>query len=1193
MRRRKFFNLFLLTAVTVVLCCLMLAACNGEYGGGHTVPDLKQNEVLHIERNRLSFAKDMEIDSADVIARCNVMFRGDGGEELYATAEQLESGIIEYEEFDLSETGSNKQVKITYKGTANYIFYDVNEYTVNFYTDEEQTNLWTSAPASASLSEDLGLAVWVNINSFNYSTDADVREYDEDGAARFEGWYDSSRNSVTGLYSLSAPTAGNERVLNLHAHYMEEEEFALLDLSYDESGRRVFSGWRGAETDRVRIPEGVTYVDFSKVFKQEISFSSLHIPSTARIATPFMSPIDSDKLAYITVDKGSLSYSSYGGALYSKDFSTLYYMPSSAKNVEFHSACTEFASYSCAYWQETEVTIPESVGTLGHYCFAYSELREVNGLGNVKTIMSGVFYNSNVVSYRDGDVALYNVISNDDGRKAYVLSMILDRSIEEYSVIDGTVSIAGDAFKGCTDLKNATLPNGLTLIGASAFSGCTSLESISFPSTVSYLGETIFYGCTSLERVENLPNVTFVESSDGREFPNTLPTGIFRGCSSLSDVTLPDGLTQIASQAFYDCKKLVDIALPSSVEIIGSSAFRACGIERIELPQGLRSLGSSALAYSNIAEIDFSKCVSLKELPIRCFDNCKKLTAITIPKQFEKIPEYCFYQTTNLKTVTFENVKILDTYAFNYSGIATIIWSNVERIESRAFANCTSLIELEIPDSVEFIGGYAFQSSTKLQYLTLGSGLRTFGEYHWAEDGISFENGAQPVLYACSGLKAIYVSPENTYFTSVDGVLYGRGIDGKEFGDCSVLYAVPRGYPNESLTLLDSTIVMASYSVNAITNLTNIELNDELMIIGTGAFYSSKKLTSLAIPKNVINIGGAAISSCTALSDIEISSENKSFWSDGVLVYDGDTVVLSAAFHKNVVIQDGTKHIADGAFLSNTTLLSIVIPDSVTTIGVNAFKGCSKLKSISIGEGLEELDSAAFAELSSLESISVNPANPNFQVIDNVLYSKDGKKLLLAAAKNGMTTLDILDTVTEIGDWAFSYHATLGEVILPNGIRKIGDYAFYECKKIAKFYGSSTLETIGEYAFAFKTPSTAKTDADKTQLCDTLKIVLLYDNMKSIGRYAFYGNFGIVYAYFKMTLKQVNFLISNSGINITYLTHGCYDYDNGGGYVNNNGRGVIRCLYSENEPTIDFEGYLWFDFDEDGEPIIWKKSMER
>ena len=362
MKRNKIVLIFV--CIAAALCALALTACaTNSYSGDRDVPDATRNEVLFIERNKLSFALGMEIDEREVIEKCNCLFSDGNGEEYKVTAVALADGEVEYESFDLETVGSNKRIRLSYNGAVNYIYYDVNDYTAKFYLDEDQTELYKTVKASAQLTDTLGLAVWVNLIQYNFSTDELMREYDADRTMRFDGWRDSAHNRATGLYSLAPPTVGNEREINFYANYLTDAELDDLLLSYNNSGERVFSGYVGSE-ESVRVPEGVTYIDFSEMLKGGCNFKNLYISSTVNMDLPFMSGTKSEGLESITVDSGNLQYASYNGALYSKDYSKLYFMPSDCKETTFHTELSVIESYACAYWRVTDLEIPESVSTL-------------------------------------------------------------------------------------------------------------------------------------------------------------------------------------------------------------------------------------------------------------------------------------------------------------------------------------------------------------------------------------------------------------------------------------------------------------------------------------------------------------------------------------------------------------------------------------------------------------------------------------------------------------------------------------------------------------------------------------------------------------------------------------------------------------------------------------------------------------
>ena len=177
----------------------------------------------------------------------------------------------------------------------------------------------------------------------------------------------------------------------------------------------------------------------------------------------------------------------------------------------------------------------------------------------------------------------------------------------------------------------------------------------------------------------------------------SIGSSAFGGCSSLTNITIPDSITSIGSDAFGGCSSLTNITIPDSVMSIGSYAFYDCrSLTSVTIPDSVTSIGSYA------------------------FDNCSSLTSITIPDSVTSIGSYAFAYCDSLASVTIGN--------------------SVTSIGSHAFDNCSSLTSITIPDSVTSIGSYAFSGCDSLTSITIGNGVTTIG------------NGA---FYNCSNLTSI------------------------------------------------------------------------------------------------------------------------------------------------------------------------------------------------------------------------------------------------------------------------------------------------------------------------------------------------------------------------------------------------------------------------------------------------------
>ena len=176
----------------------------------------------------------------------------------------------------------------------------------------------------------------------------------------------------------------------------------------------------------------------------------------------------------------------------------------------------------------------------------------------------------------------------------------------------------------------------------------------------------------------------------------------FYGCSVLTSLTLPSGLTEIGEGAFAACSGLTSLTLPSGVTSIGNHAFYACsGLTSITLPSGVTSIGNHA------------------------FDGCTGLTSLTLPSGVTEIGDLAFSGCTGLTSLTLP--------------------SGVTEIGDLAFSGCSGLTSITLPSGVTEIGSSAFDGCSGLTSITLPSGVTEIGA--WAFSG-------------CSGLTSIYVYTE-------------------------------------------------------------------------------------------------------------------------------------------------------------------------------------------------------------------------------------------------------------------------------------------------------------------------------------------------------------------------------------------------------------------------------------------------
>ena len=252
----------------------------------------------------------------------------------------------------------------------------------------------------------------------------------------------------------------------------------------------------------------------------------------------------------------------------------------------------------------------------------------------------------------------------------------------------------------------------ITSIGDYAFRGCTSLTSITIPDSVTSIGDGAFYGCSSLTSVAIPDSVTSIGKS------------AFRECSSLTSATIGNSVTSIGERAFSGCSSMTSVTIPESVISIGKSAFSGCSsMTSITIPDSVASIGEDAFA------------------------NCSSLTSVTIPDGVTSIGSYAFYNCSSLTSVTIGNgvTSIGDSAFKNCSSLTSITISNgVTSIGNGAFYNCSSLTSVTIPDSVTSIGSSAFRDCISLTSITVPDSVTSIGNY---------------AFYGCGSLTSVYCKP--------------------------------------------------------------------------------------------------------------------------------------------------------------------------------------------------------------------------------------------------------------------------------------------------------------------------------------------------------------------------------------------------------------------------------------------------
>ena len=225
-------------------------------------------------------------------------------------------------------------------------------------------------------------------------------------------------------------------------------------------------------------------------------------------------------------------------------------------------------------------------------------------------------------------------------------------------------------------------------------------------------------------------------------------------------------------------------------------------------------------------------------------------------------------------------------------------------------------------------------------------------------------------------------------------------------------------------------------------------------------------------------------------------------------------------------ISDGKASVGGGSYsntaVSRTTSGVLEIPSSLggcPVVGINsfAFYSCGSLAGVTIPDSVTSIGNSAFTGCHSLTSFVVAADNSFYKSDSGLLLTKDGKTLV--AGINGDVTIP--DSVTSIGNSAFTGCSGLASVSIPNGVTNIGNSAFSACIGLTSVTIPDSVTSIGNDAF---------------RNCSNLESVTIPDSVTSIGNYAFSGCSGLTSVTIPSSVKAIGWYAFNGCSGLTSVT---------------------------------------------------------
>ena len=400
-----------------------------------------------------------------------------------------------------------------------------------------------------------------------------------------------------------------------------------------------------------------------------------------------------------------------------------------------------------------------------------------------------------------------------------------------------------------------------------------------------------------------------------------------------------------------------------------------------------------------------------------------------------------------------DTVKAIGDGAFKNNDMIRNIYipDSVTSIGEYAFYDCDQLTSVFIPDSVTSVGLACFKSCNNLTYAKLPQNMNVVSQY---------------MFYECKKLETVVFGMNVTE------------IGGSAFEYCSQL---------------------------------KVDLPGNIEKIDYYAFGGCKSLTEITIPKSLTYCGHDIFSCCSNLKTIKfekgITTIPKSlFWGD----FWGHSYNWWFDGLEEIDIPETVTTIGEYAFANCKNLTTVTGMKNVTKIGKYAFYNCSNLKEITIPKSLTDCSYGIFSGCSNLKTIKFEKGIttiPKHLFDGSSDYSYDSYDSWF----DGLEEIDIPETVTTIGEYAFDNCKNLTTVTGMKNVTKIGDGAFYNCSNLKEITIPDTVESMGTSIFygcsSLKkivwSKSIKEIENNAFKGCSSLTEIIIPDGVTSIGNNAF------------------------------------------------------------------------------------------
>ena len=573
----------------------------------------------------------------------------------------------------------------------------------------------------------------------------------------------------------------------------------------------------------------------------------------------------------------------------------------------------------------------------------------------------------------------------------------------------------------------------------------------------------------------------------------------FSDCTDLLSVVISEGITFIGDGSFIRCTGLVSVTIPNTVRAIGLDAFQNCtSLTSISIPDSVSYIWDGAFSYcTSLSSVLIPDSVVLIEGI--AFYNCSPNLIISgyansEAEKYALANSISFVSIGEARHISY----ILDIsgneYIFykcetNFQGEFTILGEYngkpVTKIGREAFADCKAVTSIIIPDSVSYIADDAFIN--------------------------------------CTNLRKIYVDSENSYYCTLDNVLFNKSK--------TEIIRYPQAKVGNSYTIPNSVTSIKGEAFSGCTSLEKVEIPDSVMSIGYYAFDNCSQ--SLVINGYTYSVAhdyamenSIEFNSLGETSPLRFELDYEYYYESGNTgyavsgcseSYSGD-ITIPAEYNGSPVTK-----ISGNAFNWHENITSITVSEGITEIGACAFADCTNLTSVTIPKSVIRMDGAFNGKNDNNPDLVIKgytysaaydyamENSISFVSLGNVSAFRyelrdDGSYCFLRCSVGYKGAVNIPrkyngNDVTEIRDEAFADCKEVTSVVIPGSVEYIGDRVFNNCTKLSRI----SVPSSNDYYYAVNGVlfNKSQTEIIKYPQAKTDESYTIPDGVNVIAEYAF------------------------------------------------------------------------------------------